>query len=123
METFTEHQVRVGLREVLEGDEVAIDDTIAVMRDTAPAPGALGFSDDELKGVARDEWEVIVNGEPEPVEWAKVHDWGVSGPVRPGRAERLDEASARSLAAALVNRGVDAEACRHDDLSSPATPA
>lgn len=120
--TFTEHQVRAGLMEVCEGDVTAVNDCIDVMRDTPAEPGAVGFTDDELKGVARDEWAVHVDDSPEPVTWAKVQEWGVSGPVRQGLAERLDEGSARSVAAALVNRGIEAEA-RHHGLSTPARPA
>lgn len=120
---FTEHQVRVGLAEIGEHDDRTIDDAIEVMRATSPAPGALGFTDDELKGVARDEWKVIVNGEPEAVAWSKVAELGVRGPQRYGLAERMGEGAATSLAAELVNHGIDAEACRHDDLSRAARRA
>jgi hypothetical protein len=50
---FTEHQVRAGLEQV--GIEPAvIDEAVEAIRVEARNEGALGFSDDELKGSARD---------------------------------------------------------------------
>jgi hypothetical protein len=53
-ETFTEHQVRVALG-LLGWSEGAIEDALREMRMAPPRPGVGGFSDDELKGTARDE--------------------------------------------------------------------
>jgi hypothetical protein len=50
---FTEHQIRAGLEQV--GIEPAvIDEAVESIRVEARNEGALGFTDDELKGSARD---------------------------------------------------------------------
>jgi hypothetical protein len=49
-EMFTEHQVRSGIVEAFEVDDAAVNDAIEVMRATPRAPGALGFSAEELSG-------------------------------------------------------------------------
>lgn len=53
-ETFTEHRVRSVLME-LGFTPPAIEDALRMLRLTARAPGALGYTDNELKGTARDE--------------------------------------------------------------------
>lgn len=51
-ETFTVHQVRE-LLAMLGHDDTQIESMLDEMRQMPERPGAVGYSDDELKGTAR----------------------------------------------------------------------
>lgn len=51
-ETFTEHQVRTGLA-AAGLDEQAVETALRAIREAPRNAGALGYTDDELKGTAR----------------------------------------------------------------------
>lgn len=57
METFTEHQVRTVVDDLMHGDSEGTDAAIEAMRRAPKNAGALGLTDDELKGTARDTTE------------------------------------------------------------------
>lgn len=52
-ETFTETVVREALKDMISAP--AVDTAVERMRQESQNPGSLGYSDDELKGTARDE--------------------------------------------------------------------
>lgn len=106
------------------GNEGAhVDEFLAQRR-----PGFEGFSDDELKGTARDKFDVIVGGGV--LTWEalvrRVPERSLPGdiPIQFDEASGLLREDANALLSWLLGVGVlDAELRPYDDLSRPARPA
>lgn len=117
--TLTEYQVRTVLGEVF-ADRVSIEGLIERMRVAPANPGAVGFTDDELKGSARDSYTLTIAGDESPATHERLIEVGVD-PVKLGLefdvASGVPNEALAPLASALAAADVGYE------LSHDAEPA